>query len=196
MSTGGDASRYSLLHDALRDRIEALQHKIHGGMDFALDHLLAQQIDYYFQHEEALEELDALLGRVVADFDVLSDVTALKRFESRLLILEDRCEEIDAALHQRPMRRRKRINLFEFFTHSQGGNGHQDGASAPEVSSVDEAYRILGVEAGTRPALVTAAFRRLVKELHPDANGGDRSHEPRLRKLVAAYQFLKAQIRS
>ncbi len=195
MPTGGDASRFSILHDALRDRIEALQCKIHGSMDFALDHLLAQQIDHYFQHEEALEELDALLGRVVADFDVLPDVVALKRFESRLLILEDRCEEIDAALRQRPMRRRKRINLFEFFTHSQGGNGRQDGSSAPEVSSVDEAYRILGVESGTRPALVTAAFRKLVKELHPDANGGDRSHEPRLRKLVAAYQFLKAQVK-
>jgi DnaJ-class molecular chaperone len=94
------------------------------------------------------------------------------------------------------MRRRKRINLFEFFTHSQGGNGHQGGASPPEVASVDEAYRILGVEAGTRPALVTAAFRRLVKELHPDANDGDRSHEPRLRKLVAAYQLIKAQVKA
>ena len=196
MPARNDASRYSLLHDTLRDRIEALQNKIRDSLDFALDHLLAQQIDHYFQHEEALEELDALLGRVAADFDVLPDVAALRRFESRLLILEDRCEEIDAALRQRPMRRRKRINLFEFFTQSQGGTGSADGASPPEVASVDEAYRILGVEAGTRPALVTAAFRRLVKELHPDANGGDRSHEPRLRKLVAAYQLLKAQVRS
>ena len=106
MPARNDASRYSLLHDTLRDRIEALQNKIRDSLDFALDHLLAQQIDHYFQHEEALEELDALLGRVAADFDVLPDVAALRRFESRLLILEDRCEEIDAALRQRPMRRR------------------------------------------------------------------------------------------
>jgi len=195
MPIHGDPSRFTALYDALRHRIEALQCKIHDGMDFALDRLLLEQIDYYFQHEEALEELDALLGRVVADFETLPSVDALKRFENRLLILEDRCEEIDASLRQRPMRRRRRLNLFEFFTQSQGGNGAGDGSSPPEVSSVDEAYRILGVEIGTRPALVTAAFRRLVKELHPDARGGDRSHEPQLRKLVAAYQLIKAQVR-
>ncbi|MEO6665630.1 MAG: DnaJ domain-containing protein [Nitrospiria bacterium] len=182
-----------LVHDALRHRIDALQRKIHEGMDFALDRLLIQQADYYFQHEEALEELDGLFGRVTAGFDELNDLAALKRFESRLLILEDRCEEIDSALRQRPMRRRARINLFEFFAQSQGGP-RPDGPT-PEVSSVDEAYRLLGVDVGTRPALITAAFRRLVKELHPDANGGDRSHEPRLRKLVAAYQLIKAQLR-
>jgi len=196
MPIHGDPSRFTALQDAIRHRIEALQCKIHDGMEFALDRLLLEQIDYYFQHEEALEELDGLLGRVVADFESLPTVDALKRFENRLLILEDRCEEIDAALRQRPMRRRRRLNLFEFFTQSQGRNGAEDGASPPEVSSVDEAYRILGVEVGTRPALVTAAFRRLVKELHPDARGGDRSHEPQLRKLVAAYQLIKAQVRS
>lgn len=188
-----NTSRFTTVHDALRHRIDALQRKIHEGMDFALDRLLVQQIDYYFQHEEALEELDGLFGRVTAGFDELNDLAALKRFESRLLILEDRCEEIDSALRQRPMRRRARINLFEFFTQSQGGP-RPDGPE-PEVSSVDEAYRLLGVDVGTRPALITAAFRRLVKELHPDANGGDRSHEPRLRKLVAAYQLIKAQLR-
>jgi hypothetical protein len=34
-----------------------------------------------------------------------------------------------------------------------------------------------------------------VKECHPDMNGGDRSHEPRLRKLMAAYQLIKAQVK-
>jgi len=195
MSIHDDPSRFTALHDALRHRIEALQCKILDGMDFALDRLLLEQIDYYFQHEEALEELNALVGRVVADFESLPNVDALQRFENRFVILEDRCEEIDAALRQRPMRRRRRLNLFEFFTQSQGGNGSRDGASTPEVSSVTEAYLILGVDAGTKPALITAAFRRLVKELHPDARGGDRSHEPQLRKLVAAYQLIKAQVR-
>jgi DnaJ-domain-containing protein 1 len=195
MPMHGDPSRFTAVQDALRHRIERLQRKIHDGLEFALDRLLVQQVDYYFQHEEALEELDSLLGRVVCDFETLPNLDALKRFESRLLIVEDRCEEIDAALHQRPMRRRKRFSLFEFFTQSQGGNGSRDGASPPEVSSVDEAYRILGVDASTKPALVTAAFRKLVKELHPDTQGGDRTHEPQLRKLVAAYQLLKAQVR-
>jgi DnaJ-domain-containing protein 1 len=131
---------------------------------------------------------------VTADFDALDSLDALKRFEARFVILEDRCEEVDAALRQRPMRRRQRINLSDFFRQSQGGNGRAE-ASQPEISSLTEAYAVLGVEPETRPALITAVFRKLVKELHPDANGGDRSHEPRLRKLMAAYQLIKAQVR-
>jgi DnaJ-domain-containing protein 1 len=187
------SSRFFTLQDALRGRMDALQHKISAGMEFALDNLLEHQIDHYFRHEEAFEELESLFCRVTADFDSLDSVDALKRFEARFVILEDRCEEIDAALRQRPMRRRQRINFFNFFRQSQGDNGPAE-TSRPEVSSLTEAYEILGVEPDTRPALITAAFRKLVKEFHPDMNGGDRSHEPRLRKLMAAYQLIKAQV--
>jgi DnaJ-domain-containing protein 1 len=189
------SSRFFTLHDALRERLDGLQRKINAGMEFALNHLLEHQIDHYFRHEEAFEELESLFGRVTADFDSLDSVDALKRFEARFVILEDRCEEIDAALRQRPMRRRQRINFFNFFRQSQGDNGQAEG-SRPEVSSLSEAYEILGVEPDTRPALITAAFRKLVKEFHPDMNGGDRSHEPRLRKLMAAYQLIKAQVKA
>lgn len=187
------SSRFFTLQDALRERMERLQRKISDGMEFALDHLLEHQIDHYFRHEEAFEELESLFSRVTANFDSLDNVDALKRFEARFVILEDRCEEIDAALRQRPMRRRQRINFFNFFRHSQGDNG-QGERSRPEVSSLTEAYEILGVAPETRPALITAAFRKLVKECHPDMNGGDRRHEPRLRKLMAAYQLIKAQV--
>jgi len=189
------SSRFFTLQDALRERMDGLQRKISVGMEFALDHLFEHHIDHYFRHEEAFEELDSLFCRVTAGFDSLDTVDALRRFEARFVILEDRCEEIDAALRQRPMRRRQRINFFNFFRQSQGGDQRFEGPR-PEVSSLTEAYEILGVEPDTRPALITAAFRRLVKEVHPDLNGGDRSHEPRLRKLMAAYQLIKAQVKA
>jgi curved DNA-binding protein CbpA len=31
-----------------------------------------------------------------------------------------------------------------------------------------------------------------VKRLHPDANGGDRSSEDKLREIIQAYNYLKA----
>lgn len=34
-------------------------------------------------------------------------------------------------------------------------------------------------------------YSRLVHELHPDRNGGDRSHEQRLQKVIDAYQLLR-----
>jgi len=39
---------------------------------------------------------------------------------------------------------------------------------------------------------IKARYKSLVKLYHPDANGGDRSSEDRLREIIQAYNFLKA----
>ena len=41
-------------------------------------------------------------------------------------------------------------------------------------------------------AEIKARYKSLVKLLHPDANGGDRSSEDRLRQIIQAYHYLKA----
>jgi hypothetical protein len=38
---------------------------------------------------------------------------------------------------------------------------------------------------------IKARFKSLVKQHHPDANGGDRGSEERLREIIQAYNFLK-----
>jgi hypothetical protein len=52
-----------------------------------------------------------------------------------------------------------------------------------------EALDLEGVESG---AEIKARYKSLVKRLHPDANGGDRSFEDRLREIIQAYNYLKA----
>src|SRR6266581_4258979 len=47
-------------------------------------------------------------------------------------------------------------------------------------------------EEGCTLTAVTRAFRQKAKELHPDSRDGDRSGEPKLRRLIAAYQYLKS----
>ena len=42
------------------------------------------------------------------------------------------------------------------------------------------------------PADVKAKFKLLVKRHHPDANGGDRACEDRLREIIQAYNYLKS----
>jgi hypothetical protein len=42
------------------------------------------------------------------------------------------------------------------------------------------------------PARIKARYKELVKRHHPDANGGDRSSEERLREIIQAYNFLRA----
>ena len=39
---------------------------------------------------------------------------------------------------------------------------------------------------------IKARYKTLVKQLHPDANGGDRSSEERLRQIIQAYHYLRS----
>ncbi len=38
---------------------------------------------------------------------------------------------------------------------------------------------------------IKARFKELVKRHHPDANGGDRGSEDKLREIIQAYNYLK-----
>lgn len=50
----------------------------------------------------------------------------------------------------------------------------------------------LGLDESAGPPTVKARYKDLVKRLHPDANGGDRSNEDRLREIIRAYNYLKS----
>ena len=55
-----------------------------------------------------------------------------------------------------------------------------------------KALDILGLEADASAQEVKTRFKALVKRHHPDANGGDRSSEDRLREIIQAYNYLKS----
>ena len=50
----------------------------------------------------------------------------------------------------------------------------------------------LGLDVGATPHQVKMRFKELVKQLHPDANGGDRSTENRLVEVIQSYNYLKS----
>ena len=49
----------------------------------------------------------------------------------------------------------------------------------------------LGIEDAERIE-IKGRFKELVKRHHPDANGGDRSSEDKLREIIEAYNYLKS----
>jgi hypothetical protein len=67
---------------------------------------------------------------------------------------------------------------------------------APEGRKILNAQRraldALGLEADAKRADIKARFKVLVKRHHPDANGGDRGSEERLREIIQAYNYLKS----
>lgn len=54
-----------------------------------------------------------------------------------------------------------------------------------------KALSTLGLEENADPAAIRARYKELVKRLHPDANGGDRSREEKLREIIQAYKHLR-----
>ena len=53
------------------------------------------------------------------------------------------------------------------------------------------AFETLHLEAGVSREEIKAQYKTMVKRHHPDANGGDRSSEERLREIIQAYNYLK-----
>lgn len=49
----------------------------------------------------------------------------------------------------------------------------------------------LGLDAGATGDTIKARYKELVKRHHPDANGGDRGAEEKLREIIQAYNYLK-----
>ncbi len=63
---------------------------------------------------------------------------------------------------------------------------------APPLSEQDRrAFEMLGLEGRADSDAIRAAYKTLVKRHHPDANGGDKSSEDRLRAVITAYTHLK-----
>jgi hypothetical protein len=71
-----------------------------------------------------------------------------------------------------------------------------DARRAPEGRTILNAQRralgVLGLESDAKRADIKARFKVLVKRHHPDANGGDRTTEERLREIIQAYNYLKS----
>ncbi len=63
----------------------------------------------------------------------------------------------------------------------------------PRVGRVAaKAFETLGVDVHSDRETIRARYKVLVKRLHPDANGGDRSREDKLREIINAYNTLKS----
>lgn len=74
--------------------------------------------------------------------------------------------------------------------HSHAGEGHRPGrdARSPEL----EALAVLNLTPPVEFSQIKARYRELVKAHHPDANGGDKAAEEKLKRINQAYSTLKA----
>ena len=59
-------------------------------------------------------------------------------------------------------------------------------------AAVTKALDVMGLDDTADTAAIKAQYKTLVKRFHPDANGGDRSFEERLRDIIRAHDVLRA----
>lgn len=178
----------------MKGRVAEIQARVTKGIDYAFESLLQEQPDLSLKMEGALEEVLRMMETIDGELEDIASVAELERLDRRIEFIEEQFEDIEAELYSRPRRRRKRRpNLFDFFRRATGGGGGGGDSSDPqgEVRTAADAFAVLGLEEGSSYAAVTKAFRKKAKELHPDSRDGDRSGEAQLRKLIAAYQYIK-----
>lgn len=86
------------------------------------------------------------------------------------------------------------IDPFGFFGTSPYAEQANDGGkqSRPVGKIERKALADMDLEPGAKPEEVRAAYTILIKRLHPDSNGGDRSMEEKLGRVIKAYKTLKA----
>ena len=183
-------SKYLKFRSGMQKRIGSLREKSEESLNLAVDTMMEERVDSFFRVEQGLEEIIRSLIEIEEEIGVVRDLSGAMRLESRLEFVEDRWDEFDSEVRERPRRRRKKVSLADMLKAASGGGGVlSDNPNG--VNNAMDAYAIMGVEFGSSLADVTMAFRHKAKQLHPDANNGDRASEPELRRMLEAYQFLK-----
>lgn len=183
-------SKYIKFRQGMQTRIGSLRSKTEDSLELAVDVMMEERVDSFFRVEQGLEEVIRSLIEIEEELEVIRDLSGAMRLESRLEFVEDRWDEFDSEIRERPRRRRKKVSLADMLKAASGGGGALS-ENPGGVNNAMDAYAIMGVEFGSSLAEVTGAFRIKAKQLHPDANNGDRSAEPELRRMLEAYQFLK-----
>jgi hypothetical protein len=183
------ASKFIKFRTGMLKRIDSLRAKTEDSLETAVDTMMEERVDSFFRVEQGLEEIAKSLIEIGEELEAIRDLSGAMRLESRLEFVEDRWDEFDSEIRERPRRRRRRISLADMLKAASGGGDLSQ--SSGSINNAVDAYAVMGVEFGSSLADVTAAFRQKAKQLHPDANNGDRSSEPELRRMLDAYQFLK-----
>lgn len=94
------------------------------------------------------------------------------------------------------------LGAFEAMRDGDAADPHKEGertngrfgAEAPFSTPEEDAQKVLELKGPVTPEAIKASYKRLVKQHHPDANGGDKEAEERIKQINAAYQTLMKSV--
>ena len=138
--------------------------------------------------EEKFSDLDRLFSCLLEDLSRDGSRPQLARVARKSEFLEDRFEELDSILRNRPRRKRAALPWEKFFRMGAGGDSRL-GKSDRDL--LGKHCRTVGVPETATFEEIRRKVRSLLKENHPDMRAGDRSGEGRMRDILESYSFLK-----
>ena len=94
-------------------RIESLRPKAEESLELAVDTMMQERVDSFFRVEEGLEEVIKSLAQIEQEIGEIRDLSGAMRLESRLEFVEDRWDDFDSEIRERPRRRRRKISLAD-----------------------------------------------------------------------------------
>ena len=86
----------------------------------------------------------------------------------------------------------RRHDPHRLFENSAGAASNQTGKKRRQIGTIEhKCFRTMHLDDDAKPDQIKRRYKELVKQHHPDANGGDRSSEDKLREVIQAYNYLK-----
>jgi len=191
---GESVKRFLEQKRRLKRHLTKMRSALPDAFDTAFDRYYETEALTYLKFEEKLFRFESLIAKLNVEVEASEGLAQLRQAAGRVNYIADQLDAVESTLYRRGRRRsRSAFNLSDFFARATGQNANGS-SSWKEVSTLTEAYRILDLEEDCALPDVIRAFRRLAKQYHPDARGGDRSNEEHLRRVVEAYQVLKAEL--
>lgn len=84
-------------------------------------------------------------------------------------------------------------DAYGLFGTQPGAGARPEPANDRRVGKIErKALADLDLDPGATPEKIRTRYRELLKRLHPDSNGGDRSMEEKLGRVIRSYKALKA----
>ena len=86
----------------MRRRIGELRVQSERSLDFAIDTMMLERAESYIQVETGLTEIERMVTLIEDELNEVRELTHAQRLEARLEFIEDRFEDFNSEIYQRP----------------------------------------------------------------------------------------------